>query len=735
MALITPTTASTIQHSSQEIINDFWKANLTPAAAATKPPTVLPSNIYAQLVGKQTPKGDISGQCVTDSYEEAVKECIAKVAAIVKECRRNNLKYTDPHFDLDDFQYCLTPLSAEDTAASTPEKTGDNVITYDVTQKATSTGAPIFWGNIQPASTDAAAAPASQPACAKRVGDIFEKPQFFIQKDAHIKDIRQGAEGDCWFISSLGCLCTDEKFPHLIEKICPQEARDEKVGVYGFVFYRDGTWVSEVIDDKLYLSAPDYDDCDDSRRSVWDRSHSRLDPEVSREEYRKTFQTGSDALFFGSCADQNETWVPLIEKAFAKTHGDYEAIDGGWPGEGVEDLTGGVTTEMVSADILDKDQLWNEVFLQVNKEFLVSAGTREYGHPDPNELGRQGIEDGHAYSLLQTVEYAGQRLCMVKNPWGETEWNGPWSDGAKQWTPEALTTLNHKFGNEGIFWMPFEDFLRRYVQIWRTRLFTPEWQVTQRWTTLQVPWSGDYNDTKFEFVLSKPSTTVIVLSQLDTRYFGGLTGQYAFQLAFRLHKSGEKVHIVRGYSSGDRSATTEVDLEAGTYEVLLQISGQRDSTLPKVEDVVQHNWLSRRDKLMRIGLSYDLANAKGQIDEASSAVKATTRSGVTTTVMEPVAPTAQSIAPVNAAPSANYGTDVATETAPNDVAATPASAPLTTVEPWNASCVVGLRVFSIESAATIRVVKPTVAVMGISMTKLDVDDPEKDATDKAISMT
>jgi hypothetical protein len=84
--------------------------------------------------------------------------------------------------------------------------------------------------------------------------------------------------------------------------------------------------------DKLYISAPDYDDCDDERRAVWDRSHSRLDPEVSREEYRKTFQSGSDALFYGSCADQNETWVPLIEKAFAKAHGDYNAIDGGWPG-------------------------------------------------------------------------------------------------------------------------------------------------------------------------------------------------------------------------------------------------------------------------------------------------------------------------------------------------------------------------------------------------------------------
>jgi hypothetical protein len=386
----------------------------------------------------------------------------------------------------------------------------------------------------------------------------------------------------------------------------------------------------------------------------------------------------------------------------------------------VEDLTGGVTTEIVSADILDKDQLWTDGFLKVNKEFLFSAGTREYGHPDPNELGRQGIEDDHAYSLLRAAEYEGNRLCLVKNPWGETEWNGPWSDGSKEWTSEALKALDHKFGNEGIFWMPYADFLRRYVQIWRTRVFTDDWNVAQHWTTIQVPWSGDYNDTKFEFDLPKAATTVIVLSQLDTRYFMGLTGQYTFQLAFRLHKSGEKTHIIRGYSSGDRSATTEVNLEAGTYEVLLQISGQRDDTLPKVEDVVTQNWLARREKLMAIGLSYDLANAKGQAPETEKKVDAPTPA-----VNQDAPPAAVTVYAGNVDTTAAAGTTVdATFTVDTDDAAAPAEAP------WNAVCVVGLKVFSPGTAAVIRVVKPTAsaAKTGIKA-NLDVDDPAKDATE------
>jgi Calpain family cysteine protease len=358
----------------------------------------------------------------------------------------------------------------------------------------------------------------------------------------------------------------------------------------------------------------------------------------------------------------------------------------------------------------------------VNKEFLFNAGTRQYGHADPNELGRQGIEDDHAYSLLRAVDYDGNRLCLVKNPWGETEWNGPWSDGSKEWTPEAMKALEHKFGNEGIFWMPYADFLRRYSQIWRTRLFTDEWNIAQHWTTIQVPWAGDYNDTKFEFDLPKAAKTVIVLSQLDTRYFMGLTGQYTFQLTFRLHQSGEKQHIIRGYSSGDRSATTEVDLEAGTYEVLLQISGQRDSTLPKVEDVVTQNWLARREKLMTIGLSYDVANAKGQGKEPEPKAS--------TTDVAPSAPSAPS-APAVAVDASNVdttaaeGTSVdATFTVDTEADAAPDEAP------WDAVCVVGLKVFSPGTAAVIRVVKPTAASPAVGKANLDVDDPEKDATEK-----
>jgi Calpain family cysteine protease len=319
---------------------------------------------------------------------------------------------------------------------------------------------------------------------------------------------------------------------------------------------------------------------------------------------------------------------------------------------------------------------------------------------------------------------------MVKNPWGETEWNGPWSDGSKEWTAEAIKALGYTFGNEGIFWMPYENFLERFDEIWRTRLFTPEWNVSQHWTTIQVPWYGDYNDTKFEVVLSEPTRTVIVLSQLDKRYFGGLTGQYSFQLAFRLHRSGESDYIIRGYSSGDRSAVAEVDLEPGTYDVLMQVSGSRQSRLPKIEDFVKQNWISRRDKLIRIGLSYDLAHAKGQPEKEDYEEKVT-KIGPTAAVEDsvPVVPQGPTLpSDVMSDMSALKGADLTAQVDSDDDSYNdnPPEGP------WNAPLVIGLRVFCHKAAATIRVVRPkSKVVTEDTKAELDVDDPEKDATKKA----
>ena len=183
------------------------------------------------------------------------------------------------------------------------------------------------------------------------------------------------------------------------------------------MFYRDGGWISEVVDDKLYLMNEDWYDRSDRTDpnggiNGWMQVQDKKDVE---KEYRKRFQTGSKALYFAQCSDPNETWLPLLEKAFAKAHGDYLAVEGGFVGEAIEDLTGGVTSELHGTDILDRDTFWTNELSQVNKSFLFGCGQSRGFDED-----RNGIQHRHAYSVMEAREVDGLRLVKLRNPWGNT---------------------------------------------------------------------------------------------------------------------------------------------------------------------------------------------------------------------------------------------------------------------------------------------------------------------------
>ena len=288
--------------------------------------------------------------------------------------------------------------------------------------------------------------------------------------------------------------------------------------------------------------------------------------------------------------------------------------------EAIEDLTGGVTTELYTTDILDKEKFWSEEIMKVNDEFLFGCSTGTFdkwqGSDQASRVGaRNDIISMHAYSIQEAKEIKGQRLCRLRNPWGEGEWKGAWSDGSEQWTPEWMQLLNHKFGDDGMFWISYEDLLRRYQSFDRTRLFGSDWRITQQWTELDVPWSADYNETKFSITLTQRSPIVIVLSQLDDRYFRGLEGQYTFQLHFRLEKDGEDDYIVRSHGnySMHRSVSTDLELDPGTYSVLMKITARRWQGNSTPEDIIRNSVRSRQQKLIQVGLAYDLAHAKGDI--------------------------------------------------------------------------------------------------------------------------
>lgn len=178
--------------------------------------------------------------------------------------------------------------------------------------------------------------------------------------------------------------------------------------------------------------------------------------------------------------------------------------------------------------------------------------------------------------------------------------------------------LGHTFGSDSTFWISYEDLLRKYQHFDRTRLFRDhDWRSCQRWIGVEVPWKPQYNE-KFHIKLAKESPLVLVLSQLDTRYFKGLQGQYNFRLQFRLHEEGRpgaEEYIVRSHGNYlmDRSVSVELpSVGPGSYVVFISIIGERDTRVLSTEDVIKREAKGREEneKLAQVGQAYDLAHSK-----------------------------------------------------------------------------------------------------------------------------
>lgn len=552
-------------------------------------------------------EGVKSSQKAGESYAQAAKSCKEKVQAIVRECRRLNQKYHDKQFNLPDWD-TLVNLATDDPPASVKDLIGVGSV--------------------------------------KRVEDIFDDPEFF-EDGPTPQDIRQGNLGNCYFLAALGALGGK---PALIEKLCV--ARDEMVGVYGFVFFRDGEWISEIVDDRLCLrysddtakNPTDFLVVTRGDKNAMSQPLSEMGYAVQRlpKEFHQSLRKSSSALYFGSCRESNETWLPLIEKAYAKAHGDYQSIDGGVTGEGIEDLTGGIASFVRSENVLDKDKLWQEL-MQVNESFLFGCATRK--GRDSESADDEGFIRGHAYTVLaahevdvppvdhqkkkltkkmkedeekrkKEISKDGKiRLLKLHNPWGRQEFNGDWSDSSNRWTPELLKELGHTTGDDGTFFISFLDFLKFFPVIDRIRLIGPEWTITQQWTSVNVPWTTDYLDTSFKLTISKPGPVVLVLSQPDTRYFKGLTGRYKFSLHFRLYKEDDNTYMLRSMeqSGSMRSCNAEVELEPGTYELLLKVTAERTDNKLTPQQAIREARNERREKLLAVGKSFDLIHSKGKL--------------------------------------------------------------------------------------------------------------------------
>lgn len=189
-------------------------------------------------------------------------------------------------------------------------------------------------------------------------GDISDCDQavtFLANEMSNV--ILQGALGNSYFVNALKLLAC---YPPYIKRLLVSDKFSSK-GLYTVKFYKLGRWRYVHIDDRI--------PCRQSGRVNFCRN-----------------------------GNPNETFAMVIEKAYAKLHGCYEAIAVGLVEKVLHDLTPSAGVESLNLNSLSLvticDTIWDYLELAVNEKRCVGCSRFIADPQGDNVSNRQGISVG-----------------------------------------------------------------------------------------------------------------------------------------------------------------------------------------------------------------------------------------------------------------------------------------------------------------------------------------------------
>ncbi|EPQ07116.1 Calpain-6 [Myotis brandtii] len=248
--------------------------------------------------------------------------------------------------------------------------------------------------------------------------------------------------------TSPGSLRKHKTIPNHKEQEWDPRKVDKYAGIFRFRFWHFGEWTEVVIDDLL--------------------------PTINGD------------LVFSFSTSMNEFWNALLEKAYAKLLGCYEALDGLTTTDIIVDFTGtlaetvdmqkGRYTELVE----EKYKLFKELYKTFTKGGLICCSIESPSQEEQEVETDWGLLKGHTYTMTdirkirlgeRLVEvFSTEKLYMIRlrNPLGRQEWSGPWSEISEEW--QQLTAADRKnlelvMSDDGEFWMSLEDFCRNFHEL------------------------------------------------------------------------------------------------------------------------------------------------------------------------------------------------------------------------------------------------------------------------------
>jgi len=270
----------------------------------------------------------------------------------------------------------------------------------------------------------------------KRPKDLCSRPGFIQDGPAQF-DISPG-KMDRWLVSCLGVLYLNKGLFYRVVPADQSFSGEQYAGVFRFRLWWCGEWTEVLVDDRL--------------------------------------PTVHGRLAFLQSQRSDHFWPGLLEKAYAKLHGSYEALKYGSLLDGLADLTGGITESIAlrqdgpaCARLLHK-LLDMTSIVTATVQPLQPAQTTPQTTPtkSPDKLSN-GIQVGINYRILgseRVEKYSGESIQLVKlqNPLGGDEYIGPFGVESPDWADVDGGAVVYK-PNEGEFFMVYADFLKVFTHL------------------------------------------------------------------------------------------------------------------------------------------------------------------------------------------------------------------------------------------------------------------------------
>ncbi|CAF4951815.1 unnamed protein product [Rotaria sp. Silwood1] len=256
-----------------------------------------------------------------------------------------------------------------------------------------------------------------------------EKYPLTVFNQPHPMDIIQGRLGNCWFISALSLIA---EIPQILEKVMITKQYNP-AGLYKIRLCNRGIWQVITIDDMLPVTQ--------ANTLVFTRSHKK------------------------------QLFASLIEKALAKMHESYNALEYGRCVEGLQTLTGEPCEVLLLRSTDPKKQpnlnhIWAKIIESRMKGYLMAClSSNKQLHEQT--FHHMGLESDHAYSILDVRQNGSQKVVRLRSPSGKKEANGSLSE------------------KDGVLWMPWEQMSSFFNDITICKIHTHQYKARK---------SGQFSD-------------------------------------------------------------------------------------------------------------------------------------------------------------------------------------------------------------------------------------------------